>query len=166
MSGEDYGIEIRDSKAKVVESAALELDLFAREENFTDYDREVLTLYRGDSGESLRDLGVSTDPLNYTQGLSRDFPIYFTTSYDSAASFASDKVDDTESYVLTLEVPFEALEHMEELNSSDLEIDPSQFNFESEKMYFLEADRLRDSLDWISTDIPRSWIKEIEEISP
>lgn len=148
----------------VLDYATGELDILAQEFDNIDYDDSTLTLYRGDSRESLDSFGsFDLDSLEPTGGLSKEFPLYFTTSRAEAVDHAHRKPSD-EIYLLEIEVPFRNLDMITDFTPREVAQNFDKIELGEDTMYFNQCNVVRNSLEWIATDIPEEWINEIQEL--
>lgn len=160
----DNSIMVQTDYPDVLDYATEELDINAREFENIDYDDSTLTLYRGDSRESLESFGsFDLDSLEPTGGLSKEFPLYFTTSRAEAIDHAHRKPSD-DIYLLEIEVPFQNLDKVTEFTPREVAKNFDQIELGEDTMYFNQSNVARHSLEWIATDIPEKWIKDIDEL--
>ncbi len=161
-----YAEGIEYSKSTIPEAIGYafgELDQLAEEQETVDRSNEVLHLYRGDSRENLESIGADMDNKTAPNGLSKDFPLYFTTSEEEARDHASRKPVD-ETYLIELAVPFDSLDRIEGYSPREVASNYDEIDFEEGTMYFNQANTLRSTLEWVATDIPSDWVEDIEEL--
>jgi len=139
-----------------------EIDKTSEEIDFVNTGKEVISLYRGTSAENLANAGVDVDQLDYSEGLSRDFPLYFTDSRREALDYADSNISD-DNYLISAEVPFDAL-RANGFSANEIEQNYQELSFEPEVMYFNQVNMIRSTTELISTDVPEDWIKEIREL--
>lgn len=160
----DTSINEDTSYPDVLRYVLAELDILAEEFENADPEDSILHLYRGDSRENLESYGsVEFDTLEPTGDLQKDFPLYFTTSEEEARDHARRKPTD-ERYLLKLEVPFDNLDRIRDMTPVEVARNFESIELSEETMYHNQANKMRDSLEWISTSVPQEWIEEIEEL--
>ena len=126
--------------------------------DFIDHEDEVLQLYRGDSSSNLNEMGYDTATGALEGGLSRDFPIYFTTSREEALDHAERKLGDGEKYIIEAEIPFDNLDKVKGHTPREVATNFDQIGLESQKVYFNQPNSSWDSTEWIAVNVPEEWI--------
>lgn len=161
-----YAEGIEYSKATIPEAVKYafgELNQLAEEQDAVDRSNEVLHLYRGDSRENLESVGANMENQKAPDGLSKDFPLYFTTSEEEARVHGSRKPVD-ETYLLEIAVPFDSLDKIVGHSPREVANNYDDIDFEKDTIYFNQANSLRSTLEWVATDIPSDWVEDIEEL--
>lgn len=145
----------------------------AEESDYMDFEREALTLYRGDSGSVINKIRKEDGSLE------RDFPIYFTSSEEDAVQlyatgkvpgptekteegFRSGEVRSSDGYLIEISVPFEAVRYLDHQTSQEIEIEPDKHELEEERMHFMHE--FAGSAEFSATRIPPEWMERIEQL--
>lgn len=142
-----------------------ELNMLPGDTDFVNKKDETISLYRGDSVENLEEMGFDPDT-KYIENsaLSREFPIYFTTSEEEAIDQSLRKRDTDDHYVIEIEVPFESLGRIGSLKPIEVATNYEDIKFESDQVYFNQSNRSRRTLEWIGVEIPEKWVQSIDQL--
>jgi hypothetical protein len=161
----EYLEEIKASYPEALISLAAENMKDIEDLECVNYDNNTVTLFRGDSGSQLEDMGYNPESGEFEDGaLTRDFPIYFTDNISDAEDYASKTRGPGRRYLIEIEVPFENLGDFSQYNESDIEHHFDKIDFNPPSVNYLLASNLDTDTEWISTEIPEEWVQNIEEI--
>lgn len=139
--GIDYSEEAlgETSYPNIVEYSVGTLDVLAEDFDGADGENSVLHLYRGDSRENLEELeGANLESLKLTEDITKEFPLYFTTSEAEARDHAERKPTD-DRYLLKLDVPFESLDRISDLTPLEVARNFDKIDFQKNSMYFNQS---------------------------
>lgn len=141
-----------------------ELVITPNTSDFVNSAEEIITVYRGDSGENLEDFDYGVEKGSFVDNnLFREFPIYTTTSEDEALE-QTDRKEADELFLIELNFPFSRYDRIRDLSPCEIATQYRGLDISDSQLYFNQPNGFQYSLEWISSKVPEEWVEDIRKL--